>query len=228
MCISSFSKDWGDTQFAYPLLYCFFPLITLCYFCHTSFAQRKCVIRGNPFVADLTKGFIDSYHNSFVHGEKVYFCAFGETVLLPQIYRNHDPSKLVDLFHNPSKKIKKCAHRSRRTKTQTPIVAKLIYCKTGIPSRTKAGICILSNSNFYTTKKGILTLNRKGYLLCNIWLVWHSYYTTVFGICKGGFFIVFKKHQKVLFYLADTHRHVIYTKASPVGEAVAKRLMRCY
>ena len=51
-------------------------------------------------------------------------------------------------------KIKKCADQSPRTKTQTPIVAKLILMEIGI-NRTMplSGICILSNSTKNIRKK---------------------------------------------------------------------------
>ena len=95
-------------------------------------------------------------------------------------------------------KNKKCAYRSRRIKTQTPIVAKPILAKTGIicsPIR-KAGICILSNSNFTHREKGAsFSKKKKSYPFCKVRFVWRPYYTMEKLSCQS-FILHFYRNVK--------------------------------
>ena len=61
------------------------------------------------------------------------FCHFPKTAFGNVLQKRGDVVIIGILyFQSRSLQNKKCAHRSKRTKTQTPIVAKLTLCKIGI------------------------------------------------------------------------------------------------
>ena len=73
-------------------------------------------------------------------------------------------------------KIKKCAYRSKRTKTQTPIVAKLTSTQYGVTTIELYGICILSNSIILLWQKiDIIILKKENYTAICVYLVSLAY-----------------------------------------------------
>ena len=159
--MGGFSLLWKPSFFSSRWL---FP-----HFRDASFAQGERCVLGDPRAADPAKRLGGPDGDPLTDVEKFDPRPLGQAVFLPQLHRDHDPSKLVNPSHKPPPKNKKCAHRSRRTKTQTPIVAKPISLQnreTLFVVQKKAGICILSNSTFLYTQKRCSYPMKKIHLFC--------------------------------------------------------------
>ena len=91
----------------------------------------------------------------------------------------------------PSPKNKKCAHRSERIKTQTPIVAKLTLRNIGNPTYTRW------NLHFFKYKSSICT--NRGYLFIDIVIPCVAYSVSLAPLLYYVFSVLSTFSSKILF-----------------------------